>query len=96
MPAGDNESWTVDKKFGRWIRALVDVGAAGFELYRGRQRFVSSAAQDVLERELLRITLQLPQATASAVLKAAGVVASQSATLLEYQEGEARGPEPTG
>lgn len=87
MPAGEFQSWSVHVRFGRWIRALVRVGAPGFEDYRDKKRFVATAGQAVLEQALLRITLALPPETASAVLKAAGIADSKNATLLEYAGG---------
>lgn len=88
MPAGEFQSWSVHVRFGRWIRALVDVGAPGFGKYRDYQRYVATAAQVLLEEILRAKTDALPPDLRARVLKAAGILDAENTTLLEHQPPE--------
>lgn len=85
MPIEGYASWSVRRRYEDWIRALVELGAAGLTKYQGRTRFVASAAQELLHEVLLAKTLALSPDVAAEVLKRAGLTDPQNATLLEYQ-----------
>lgn len=85
MPVAEYVDWSVRRRYDTWIRQLVEARAPGpFVKHVGKQRFVATVVQEILDKVLLEVTLTLPDDVVARILREVHVEDPRGTTLLEY------------